>query len=197
MRGEQASPAQIGMGCPSATHSNIDTFYLCLSPEVHHVYIGSEAQVIGEIPAGMIWIGIDGNAVGVPVPVAAVSRIIRRYVPIPVVELESSGRASVQSPHVLATVSTFPAAVFPRVLNAIVLIVAAGVVADPACAVYMRVVGMTAMILKVPAFVVLMQVAVVLPRPLNGRSSRILAICTVPMIVVFCECRKSENEDAC
>jgi hypothetical protein len=170
---------------------------LYLSPQVHYVHIGSEPQVIGKVPAGMIWICIDGNCVGIPVPITAIDRVKLGNVPIPVAERESSGRAARQSPHVLATVPTLPAAVFPGILNSIVLIVAPGVVTDPVRAVNMGVVGMPVMILKVPALVILMAMAVILPWSLERRSSRILAINTVGVIIVLCECGKRENEDAC
>src|SRR3569833_2634041 len=97
----------------------------------------------------------------------------------------------------LASVTAFPPAVLPRILNPIMFVSAARVVTHPAHPVYVRIVRMSTMILEVPALVVLMRMAAVFPWTLHRSRSGILAVHAIAMVVVFRKCWKTKSENAC
>jgi len=84
-----------------------------------------------------------------------------------------------------ATVSTFPAAVLKSILNPVVIVVSTCIMTDPASSIDMRVVGMSVTILEIPTLVILMCVAMIFARSLDGSCSRIFAIDAIAMVVMF------------
>jgi hypothetical protein len=89
----------------------------------------------------------------------------------------------------IATESTLPPSVLPWIVDSVVPVIAARVVTDPVHAIDMRIVGVPAMILEVPALVILMGMSVIFPWTLRWGCARVLAINAIAMIVVLREAR--------
>jgi hypothetical protein len=95
------------------------------------VHIRSQPDVIAQIPAVVIRILIDHELIGVPKPVVAETNIIVRHGKIETSEPKSAGTASVDPPHMSPAESTGKMSVFPGMIEMIVSVVPAGVMADP------------------------------------------------------------------
>src|SRR5579863_8932709 len=95
------------------------------------MHIGSQADVIREIPARMVRIVVDDDIVRVPEPAVAVPHVIGRNAPVPVVEPESPRAAAAQMPYMARAEAAAKAAMLPGMVQMKVRVVAAGVVADP------------------------------------------------------------------
>src|ERR1700733_6520006 len=122
-----------------------------LHAEIFHVHVGAEANVVGEIPAGMVWILIDHDLVGIPQPVAAEGNVVRRNAKIKAVEPESAGASAAKMPHVPLAETSGEVAMLPGMIDMIVRIVSPRIVTDPAitlhvdvrCVRMTRLLGMT------------------------------------------------------
>ena len=100
-------------------------------PQVHHVDVGAESDVIGEIPTVMIGVVIDDDVIAVPVPIAHIGNIHRCDAEVESPEPEAAGAASDQAPAMGMADAAGEAAVFPGMVEVKAGIVAAGIVADP------------------------------------------------------------------
>src|SRR3569833_631421 len=122
---DSAEPRNEKVG-PTAAHDTVAALWSYLSSKIHHMYIGPEPQVVSLIPSRMIRVCVDRNVVSIPVPVAAVGRVVWRHIPLPSVEPEPRRRTTGQPPHVFTAVAAVPPTVLPGVLDAIVIVVSAG-----------------------------------------------------------------------
>src|ERR1700744_1781484 len=93
--------------------------------------ISPEPYVIGQIPADMVRIVVDDDVVAVPVPSVAEGHIIRRHAEVEAAEPEASRPAAGQMPVMLRPESAIEAAMLPGMVQMIVRIFPAGVVAYP------------------------------------------------------------------
>ena len=93
--------------------------------------IGSEAGVIREIPAWVIWIVVYHDVVAVPQPIVRVVVVVRRDVPVKAAKPETVAASAFKAIDVVAADFTAEASVFPNVILMITGIVAAGFMPDP------------------------------------------------------------------
>lgn len=107
--------------------------YVLIAQE-HYVHIDAKTHVVGEIPSGVIRIVINDDVVGIPEPSVAVLNVIGRDIEIESAEPEASGSAATQPPHMAGTDRCREMPVFPGMIEAIILVVAARV-SDPAAGV--------------------------------------------------------------
>ena len=99
--------------------------------EIHDVHIGSEASVVGQIPAIVIGVLVDDDIVSIPVPSINEAKIDRRDAPVPSIEGEAIGASTAEVPSVRWSESAYEAAMFKGVVDMKVCIVATGVVTHP------------------------------------------------------------------
>lgn len=93
--------------------------------------VGSEADVIGKIPADVIWIVVEDDVIGRPVPAGAVVEIVRCDAEEISTEPEAHRTASGKTPDMSAAGFTGKMSVLPRVVKMIIRVVRACIVADP------------------------------------------------------------------
>ena len=79
----------------------------------------------------MVGIFVDEDIIAVPKPIANVIVIVGSHAEVEVVKEEALAVSSAQAEHMAAAKAAGEAAVFPGMIDAIVLVAAAGVVADP------------------------------------------------------------------
>jgi hypothetical protein len=110
--------------------------------------MGAEPDVVGQIPAVVIGILVDRDVVTVPVPVIAVVIVVGRDLEIRALEPEALAVPSLEAVNVVGAEAEGEASVLPGTINAVVRIVATGIVADPLSIVRMDVgsVGMLGVI---------------------------------------------------
>ena len=101
----------------------------------------------------MVGIIVDDDVVAVPKPVVAEADVIGGDAEIEATEPEAIGTASCEMPNVAAAKAAGEVSVLPGVIEVVVRIVWAGVVADPfAVGVDVRRVGMTGLVVEVTVF---------------------------------------------
>src|SRR5690349_1606245 len=91
-----------------------------LAALILEVSVGAESGIIGEIPADVIRIFIDHHPVAAPVPVCDYVVIVRRDVPVIVIEPEALTISSAEHEDMLPPESAVKAAPRPRLIDAIV-----------------------------------------------------------------------------
>ncbi len=107
-------------------------FHNCLGiSHVHHVDIGAETNVVGEVPAVMIGIFVNHDLIAVPKPVAAIAEIGVGDAEIKSAEPEATWIATGQAPNVAPAETTRKASVFPGMIDVESIVISAGVVAHP------------------------------------------------------------------
>ena len=102
-----------------------------LRSQIHYVDVSSKTDVVGQVPAGVVGIFVEHYVVGVPQPAVAPLEVPRRDREIVSAEPEAVGAAAAQMPDVLGAESGGEMAVLPRVVDVVVGIVWAGIVAYP------------------------------------------------------------------
>jgi hypothetical protein len=185
------------------------------SAEICDVDVGAEARVIGEVPAIVVGVFVDDNLIGAPAPAIAEGVVIRSYVEIKAAEPEAPGAAAFDAPEVLAAETAVEASVFPSMIDAIVVIVAAGIVADPAIvsvdvrSLWMAaLVAVPAVILAVAALVAVVLIAVMLivivarrPRRVGAMrrnvATAVIAIMALPSASFLSESRNGTEQGQC
>lgn len=111
--------------------------------EEFDVAVGAQANVVGEVEADVIGVFIDYDLVGAPVPIVAEAVVRGPDAEGEAAEPEAFAIAPFDAPDVAGTEAAAKVAVSPGMIDVIVGIVLAGVVADPfAVGVDMRSVGM-------------------------------------------------------
>ena len=170
---------------------------LLLSSHKRHMNVSAQANVIGKVPAYVIRVFVDRDVIAVPVPVVAIAGIVRSYGEVISVKPEASGTTAAQMPDVRATESSIEAAVLPRMIDAIVIVAAAGIMAHPDFSIYVRCVGMSIVVSEVAMFIGLMRVTVKLTWSMRRRSAVWVSMVPVIVIVVLCKCRQREGDQSC
>ena len=124
-----------------------------LGSQVLNVDVGTEPDIVGEIPAVVVGIFVDDDVVAVPEPVVAVGEVECADAEIETAEPEAVGTASGEMPDVTAAEAAGEVAVFPGMIKMHAGIVATGVVADPfAVRVNVRGIGVTSLVVEVRFF---------------------------------------------
>ena len=93
--------------------------------------VGTEPGVIGEVPAGVVGIGIDYDVVVIPQPSVCVVVVIGRNLEEVAVDIKSIAVTATKPPDVLRPDAAVEPPVFPWMIEMIVGIVASGVVSHP------------------------------------------------------------------
>src|ERR1035438_10315653 len=117
-----------------------------LCTEILDMHIGAEADVVGEVPSGMVRVIVNHDVVGVPQPAVAEGNIVRGYHPVPVVEPETPRAAAGQVPFVDAPKAAGEMSMLPRFVHVVACIVRAGVVTYPGLSIHVRNVGMAGLV---------------------------------------------------
>jgi hypothetical protein len=104
------------------------------------VDVDSESDVIGQIPAQVVGIVVEDDVIVCPVPIVAITYIIRKDAEVVSAEPKTGGASTFKTPDVTTADGGGEAAVLPRMIEMEAGIVAAGVMTDP-CAVGMNVGG--------------------------------------------------------
>lgn len=102
-----------------------------LSAQIHNVAIRPETRVVGEIPAVVIRIWIENDVVSIPIPIGTVIEVVRRNAEEKSFELEAFTVSAVQAEHIIRSDRAREASVLPRMIEAVVGIVAARGMAQP------------------------------------------------------------------
>jgi len=112
--------------------------------EVFDVAVGAEADVVGEVEAVVVGVFVDCDLVGAPVPVVAEAVVGGENAEVETAEPEAFAIAAFNAPDVAAAEAAGEAAMGPRMINMVMDVSTAGVMADPfAVGVDVRRVGMT------------------------------------------------------
>lgn len=122
-----------------------------LAPQVHHVDVGAQSDVIGEIPTVMIGVVIEDDVIAVPVPIAGIGDIHRCDAEVEAAEPESPGPAAGEPPNVLGPKSGSEMPMFPGMIKLEARISASRVMSNPmAVLMYVRCLWVARLIAKVP-----------------------------------------------
>ena len=117
-----------------------------LVTEVFDVDVGSQADVVGQIPAVVIRVCVDYDVVGIPVPIIAVGEVEGRDAPVEIVEPEAIRSTAGKMPDVAAAEAPGEVSVLKRAIEMVVDVAAAGVMANPLVAVNVWNVGMASLV---------------------------------------------------
>ena len=123
--GEPGIPARLSTG--ALRHKNLTA----LRSQIHHVDVGSEPDVIGEVPADVIGILVDDDFVRIPEPSATEAKVVGSYGEVETAEPEAAGATAYEAPHVAAAETAGEAAMLPRMIQMVMRVVAAGIMAHP------------------------------------------------------------------
>jgi hypothetical protein len=102
-----------------------------LSSQVVHVDVGSQPDVVGEVPTDVIGVIVNDDVVRIPQPSVTETHVVRRYREEEAAEPEASRTASSQVPDVAPAETTGEAAMLPRMIQMVVSVVAARIMAYP------------------------------------------------------------------
>jgi hypothetical protein len=102
-----------------------------LAPQIHHVDVGAEPHVVGEVRAVMIGIGVENDFIIIPAPVVGVVRVVWDHLKEEAVDVESIALAAAKPPDVLPTDWPRKMSLSPGMTETIVGIVTAGAVSHP------------------------------------------------------------------
>ena len=93
--------------------------------------VGSEAGVVGEIPARVIGVVIQHDVIAVPQPIVGVVVVVRRHAPVKAAEPEAVAASAFDAINVVPANFAAETSVFPNVILMVTSIVAASFMADP------------------------------------------------------------------
>ena len=99
--------------------------------EILNVDVSAEADVVGQVPAVMVWVVVEYDLVGAPDPIVAEAEVSGSHTEIETAEPEALAVATFDAPHVALADAPREAAMLPGMIKMIVGIVAAGIVAYP------------------------------------------------------------------
>lgn len=115
----------------------------CLRSQILHMHIGSKAHVVGQVPSHVVWVVIDHDRIRGPIPIGAEANVVRRHVEIKSAKPEAARPSASKTPNVAAANLTRKVPMFPRMVETIVRIIAAGIMPHPhVIRVYVRCRGM-------------------------------------------------------
>jgi hypothetical protein len=95
------------------------------------VDVGAEPGVVGEIPAGMVRIIVDDDLVRVPEPAVDIAEVVRGYAEVEASKPEAGRTSAAQTPDVGWAEAAGEMAVLPWMVEVVVGIIGACVVAYP------------------------------------------------------------------
>ena len=95
------------------------------------VDVGASSRVVGQIPAVVVRIVVDNNGIAVPVPVIGVVVIVGSYAEVEAAKPKALAVSSSQTVFMTAAKAACEAAMFPGMIQVIVRVAAAGIVAHP------------------------------------------------------------------
>src|ERR1700733_8645976 len=104
---------------------------IALVSHVCDMRIRAQSHIIGKVPPDMVGVVVDHNVVAVPQPVIAISVIECSNREKETADRKSAGTAAVQSPNMPRTCRAGEVAVLPRMIEVIMWIVAAHIMANP------------------------------------------------------------------
>lgn len=93
--------------------------------------IGSEPNVIGKVPADVIGIVIDDDVIGIPQPAVTETNVVWCNREIKTAEPEATGTTACKVPDMAASDTAGEVAMFPGMIQMVMGIVAAGIMANP------------------------------------------------------------------
>ena len=102
-----------------------------LAAEKFDVNVGAESDVVGQIPADMVWIGIENDVVTIPEPVVAVSVVRRRNAEEEAVKTEALTASTSETVDMGGTKGAWEVSVLPRMGQVVTCVAPTGIVADP------------------------------------------------------------------
>lgn len=145
--------------------------------------VSTQAHVESQIPAYVVGIVIDHDAVAVPEPAITVMIVVRGNGEVVAVKPETVTGASGQHPDVATAKTAGKMAVLPGMIQMVMDVFTAPVVADPsAVGVDMGSVWMVIAIAKMPVFPSIVVLAVVFARPM-GRNVFVMVAVVVVVVV--------------
>jgi len=115
--------------CTSAARSR--RMHLLACPEIHHVNVRAEPDVICQIPADVVRVVVNHDLVGIPEPVVAEAKVIRGNAKKEAAKPKAARAASDDPPDVASADATWKMSVLPGMIEMVMGIIAAGIVADP------------------------------------------------------------------
>ena len=95
------------------------------------MHVGSHADVVRQIPSVMVGIFVDNDLIRIPEPIVAVADIVRSNAKVKAAEPETRWAAASKMPDVATTKATGKVTMLPRMVDVVVGIIAAGVMAHP------------------------------------------------------------------
>ena len=99
----------------------------------------------------MIRVFVDDDVIRVPQPAVAESNIVRCYAPVPSAEPETARSTAFNPPHIMRSKPTREVPMLPRMIHAIVGIIAPRVMAYPLVArIHVRNIGMSLLVHVIP-----------------------------------------------
>jgi hypothetical protein len=99
--------------------------------QIRHVDVGPESRVVREIPAVVIGILVDDHMVRIPQPAVHEWVIVRRHAEVETIEPEAFARTTSQAEDVTRPKAASEASALPRMIQVVMRIQTAGIVADP------------------------------------------------------------------
>jgi hypothetical protein len=120
-----------------------------LCPEILNVHVGSEAYVVGEIPARVVRIFVDDDLVGVPEPTIDIGQVVGGYAEVEAAKPEAGWAAAAQTPNMRRTKAGGEVPMLPGMVEMIVGIGGTGIVAYPVVFIDVWGVGMAGVVYEV------------------------------------------------
>ncbi len=136
-----------------ALHRIIHSLSTALRSQIHHVDVGSEPDIIGEVPADVIGIVVNDDVVRIPEPVVTETKVVWSYGEIETAEPEAAGTTASKAKDVAATNTTGEVTMLPGMIQMVMRVVAAGIMAYPSFAsIDVRSIGMSFLFAEVAVF---------------------------------------------
>jgi len=124
-----------------------------LRSQIHDVHIGPQSHVVGKVPADVIGVLVNDDLIGIPEPIIAEADIIRCDAKVEPAKPETTRTAACKAPAMAGAKAAREMSVLPRVIDVVVRIATAGVVADPLiAAIDVRSVWVAGLITEIPMF---------------------------------------------
>jgi len=95
------------------------------------VDVGAEADVVGQVETVVVGIFVDDDLVGAPLPVVAEAVVVGENAEVEAAEPEAIAPATFDAEDVAAAEAAVEAAMLPGMIDVVVRVIAAGIVADP------------------------------------------------------------------
>ena len=100
-------------------------------PHVLDMDIGAEPDVVGQVPAVVVGIFVNHDIVAIPEPIAAIAEVEGGYAETKTAEPEAVRASAAKMPHMAAAEAAGEVSVLKGMIEMIVNVAAAGVVANP------------------------------------------------------------------